>query len=311
MMLAMLRSLPHRLWRRPVLAGLSVLVSLAAPLASAAEERPYGQGLLWRVERAGIEPNHVFGTMHTADPEIVALPPAVNQVFEAAGSVVLEIVMSPRVRGELGQAMLLPEDRGLDAIAGPQRFARVREAGLRYGLLDAQLKRFKPWALSMFFSLPPSELQRQAAGGTPLDQVLQTRASDRGIPLHGLETVDEQIDVLAELSESEQLNPLDAALVANPQIESHFETMKRVYLDRDLAALHRLAEEMSENGGRKIHELFFERLIDARNHRMAARLTDRLAEGKAFVAVGALHLSGPEGILKLLEQAGYTLTRVY
>ena len=311
MILALLQGLPGRLWRRPALAGLAVLLSLASPLAAAAKERPYGQGVLWRVERADAAPSHVFGTMHTADPEVLDLPPAVRTVFEAADSLVLEIVMTNRVRGELGQAMLLPEDRGLDAIAGPERFARVREAGKRYGLLDAQLKRFKPWALSMFFSLPPSELQRQAVGGTPLDQALQTRAADRGIPLHGLESIAEQVDVLAKLSEPDQLTLLDAALAANPQIESHFEFMKRAYLDRDLAALHRLAEEMSENGSRKIHELFFERLIDARNHRMAARLTDRLAEGKAFVAVGALHLSGPEGVLKLLEQEGYTLTRIY
>jgi len=311
MMLALLRSLPGRLWRRPVLAGLAVLVSLAAPQAPAAKERPYGEGLLWRVDRADAAPSHVFGTMHTADPQVVDLPQAVTRAFEAADSLVLEVVMTNRVRAELGRAMLLAEGRSLDAIAGPRRFERVREAGKRYGMPGGQLKRFKPWALSMFFSLPPSELERQAAGGVPLDQMLQTRASERGIALHALETIAEQVAVLADLSEPDQLVLLDAAIEANLRIEALFEGMKRAYLDRDLADLHRLAEEMSEDGDQAIQELYFERLIDARNHRMAARMAARLAEGNAFVAVGALHLSGPQGILKLLEKDGYRVTRVY
>lgn len=311
MILALLQCLPGRLWRRPALAGLAVLLSLAAPQAPEAKERPYGQGILWRVERADSAPSHVFGTMHTADPEVVDLPQAVKTAFEAADSLVLEIVMSNRVRGELGRAMLLPEGRGLDAIAGPQRFARVLEAGKRYGMPRDQLNRFQPWALTMFFSMPPSELQRQAAGGTPLDQMLQTRARARGVSLHGLEGISEQIDVLADLSEPDQLTLLDAALDANPRIESLFESMKRAYLNRDLTALHRLADEMSEKSDLKIQELYYERLIDDRNHRMAARLAERLADGKTFVAVGALHLSGPQGVLKLLEKEGYTLTRVY
>ncbi len=311
MILALLQILSGRLQWRPVLAGLAVLLTLASPLAPAAKERPYGQGVLWRVERADAAPSHVFVTMHTADPVVVDLPPAVTKAFVAADSLVLEIVMSNRVRGELGRAMLLPDGRGLEAIAGPRRFARVLEAGKRYDMPRDQLNRFKPWALTMFFSLPPSELQRQAVGRTPLDQMLQSRASARGIPLHGLEAIAEQIDVLADLTEPDQLVLLDSALDANPHIESLFESMKRAYLDRDLAALHRLAEEMPKDSSRKIQELYFERLIDARNHRMAARLAARLAEGNAFVAVGALHLSGPQGVLKLLEQEGYTLTRVY
>ncbi|MGH6944671.1 MAG: TraB/GumN family protein, partial [Geminicoccaceae bacterium] len=36
-----------------------------------------------------------------------------------------------------------------------------------------------------------------------------------------------------------------------------------------------------------------------------------LMRGAAFVAVGALHLPGEQGILNLLARKGYTVTRVY
>ncbi len=311
MILASLRSLPVRLWRRPALAGLALLLSLASPLTSAAGERPFGEGLLWRVERADRAPSHVFGTMHTADQQVVALPRAVTDTLDGAESVVLEIVMNEQVRGELTQAMILPEGSNLDAIVGPERFKRVLNTGARYGLPREQLRILKPWALTMFFSLPPSEFQRQAAGGVPLDQVLQDSARNRGTALHAIETPAEQVAILAELSEPEQLALLDAAIDSNPRIESIFEAMKTAYLNRDLNALHRLADEMSEGTDRDLQKLFIERMVDTRNERMVGRIAARLAEGNAFVAVGALHLSGERGILSLLEKQGYRVSRVY
>jgi uncharacterized protein len=51
--------------------------------------------------------------------------------------------------------------------------------------------------------------------------------------------------------------------------------------------------------------------VAERNLRMVERMTDRLAEGGAFVAVGALHLPGERGILNLLAGRGYRISRVY
>jgi uncharacterized protein YbaP (TraB family) len=56
---------------------------------------------------------------------------------------------------------------------------------------------------------------------------------------------------------------------------------------------------------------FIDRLLDRRNARMVERMTQHLARGGAFVAVGALHLPGEGGILGLLEAQGYRVTRVY
>lgn len=308
---AVVQNIPVRHWQRLALAGLAVLLLLASPRIPGAAERPFGSGLLWRIERAEVAPSHVFGTMHTADRQVVALPRAVKDALDGAGSLVLEIVMTDEVRGELAQAMVLPEGEGLDAIVGPERFERVLEAGARYGMPRQQLRIMEPWALTMFFSLPPSEFQRQAAGGLPLDQVLQDSAQNRGAALYGIETPAEQVAILAELSEPTQLKLLDAAIEANPRIEPIFAAMKTAYLSRDLTALHRLADEMAEGTDRDLQKLFLERMVDRRNARMVERLAPRLAEGNAFVAVGALHLSGARGILSLLEKQGYRVSRVY
>jgi uncharacterized protein YbaP (TraB family) len=53
------------------------------------------------------------------------------------------------------------------------------------------------------------------------------------------------------------------------------------------------------------------RLIVERNRRMADRLRPLLRRGNAFIVVGALHLSGEQGVLSLLANAGYQVTRIY
>jgi uncharacterized protein YbaP (TraB family) len=126
---AIVQNIPIRHWQRLALAGLAVLLLLASPRVPAAAERPFGSGLLWRVERAEAAPSHIFGTMHTADRQVVALPQAVEDALGKAASLVLEIVMTDQVRGELAQAMILSDGTGLDAIVGPERFDRILEAG--------------------------------------------------------------------------------------------------------------------------------------------------------------------------------------
>jgi uncharacterized protein YbaP (TraB family) len=80
------------------------------------------------------------------------------------------------------------------------------------------------------------------------------------------------------------------------------------YLKRDLAGLMVLANRFKL--GEEYTE-FMERLLFQRNRRMVKRMAARLAEGNAFIAIGALHLPGDQGVLALLEQQGYEVSVVY
>lgn len=61
----------------------------------------------------------------------------------------------------------------------------------------------------------------------------------------------------------------------------------------------------------RLADEFQQRLVVDRNHRMAERMQPYLQQGKVFIAVGALHLPGEEGLLNLLEQQGYAVRRLY
>ena len=90
-----------------------------------------------------------------------------------------------------------------------------------------------------------------------------------------------------------------------------YEQILAAYLERDLAAIMRLNEESQAKGDRELEEHLGRALIDDRNVRMVERMQPQLRRGRAFIAVGALHLPGEAGILQLLAKRGYTVTPVY
>jgi uncharacterized protein YbaP (TraB family) len=79
------------------------------------------------------------------------------------------------------------------------------------------------------------------------------------------------------------------------------------YTRQDLAAMMALNEAAMATGDPRLAREFQRRLIVDRNHRMAERMEPYLRQGGAFVAVGALHLPGDQGLIRLLEQRGYSV----
>jgi uncharacterized protein YbaP (TraB family) len=301
----------NRYARGPILTAalfFSALAFLAAP--AAAQDQPYSQGRLWMVEAANVAPSYLVGTMHSADPAIATPWPALARVVGGVGSITVELVLDDAAVATMGQAMILNDGRTLGDIAGPERMARIVAAGARYGLPPEALQQFRPWALNMIFSMPPSEMERQAAGAPMLDNVLRQHGEERGIPVYGIETVEEQLALFADYGEADQLALLDITLEMQPQAETQFNQLRAAWLAGDLGGLYDAAMEMPVTDSPELIDTFTSRLIQDRNYRIAERITGLLDQGNALVAVGALHLPGDDGVLSLLEEAGYLVSLV-
>jgi uncharacterized protein YbaP (TraB family) len=97
------------------------------------------------------------------------------------------------------------------------------------------------------------------------------------------------------------------------KIEDEIKSMINAYLKRDLAQLMQLSR-VSFPGGKvseKQEQEFLTRILFERNKVMAERLVPLLKKGNAFAACGALHLYGERGMLTLLEQQGYKISKIY
>lgn len=290
---------------------LAVAGSLALTRPSIAETLPYGEGLLWRIETAGSAPSYLFGTIHLTDPRVTKLPPAVVKALDEANSLTLELIMNAETQSELAAATRLTGDRTLNDILGEELYAQLLDATRSYGMFDGALRGLKPWVAMAILSVPPEELMRAALGHLTVDATLQQMASERGIPVHALETVAEQVEVLGGMPEADTIEMLRQAVEYQPEMHALIERMITRYLAVDLTGLQEILVEQSTGDDQEIFDRFMERVMDRRNLLMADRMAGVLGDGGAFVAVGALHLPGESGVLNLLAQRGHRLIRVY
>lgn len=264
----------------------------------------YTRGLLWRIESPGRAPSHLFGTIHSSDPRVLALPAPVTQAFEGAASFTMEMVTDGSALVTMAEQMFLGEGQTLKQLTGDALYGEIRAALAARGLPDLGLEKQKPWAVLMTLWAPPSR------GAMFLDLALQLKATLAGKPVHGLETMQEQLSVFDSLSLEDQVALLRETVKAQKEIAAQLEALTRAWLARDLTGLMDTVERYRPADAR-IYNSLMQRLLDDRNRRMAERMEPRLAEGKAFIAVGAAHLPGPDGLLALLARRGYRLTAIY
>jgi uncharacterized protein YbaP (TraB family) len=114
-----------------------------------------------------------------------------------------------------------------------------------------------------------------------------------------LETFEAQLNFLDQIPLDEQFEDLLYSIENWAETRTQFTKLLEAYKDQDLETLHYLIEDEMENP--KMKELLLER----RNHDWIPKLTAWINEGNSFIAVGAGHLAGEFGLIRLLRQQGY------
>jgi uncharacterized protein YbaP (TraB family) len=115
------------------------------------------------------------------------------------------------------------------------------------------------------------------------------------------------------MAEADQVALLRYAVENRQQVARTTGELVKAWLARDLAAMWRISREGVDASAetRRLNEVFLQRVLVARNGRMAERMDARMKEGGAFVAIGALHLYGADGVLARLQKRGWKVSRVY
>ena len=291
-----------RIVAAPALLAAMLFLGMVLPAQAAADR---GHGLLWEIRSDGATAGYLFGTIHSEDPEVLQLAAPVQQAFDAADSVVLEVMMDMEAMVYSSKAMLMMDGRLLSDILDRSLFEKTARAVSARGIPEVVLERMKPWAVATTLSMPSS------GTGMVLDLELFKAAEQAGKQLHGLETIREQLDVFDTIPERDQVTLLEDAVDNLGVIDDMNAALLSAWKRRDLAAMMAISDEAMQSGDQRIARDFERRLIIDRNRRMAERIEPHLEQGSAFIAVGALHLPGDDGLLRLLEQQGYTVRVIY
>ena len=288
---------------------------------SEAAKTPNGQGLFWKISKDGKQPSWLYGTMHVTDPRILNLSDAVTKAIDQSDTVVIETLdlLDPLK----AQAALLKNPELTMFTNGQKLTSTMSEDDKSF--VEAELKergipasfvaRMKPWMVMSLVSVPDCEQQRKASGEQILDFAIVERAKAQGKELKGLETILEQVTAMASLPIDFQVKGLVESLRLGDVLTDVSETMTQLYLEEDIAlitpALKAVAKELGqEEDPDEDFGAFEAKIILERNYLMAERAEPILNDGNAFIAVGALHLPGEEGVIELLRKQGFEITRV-
>ena len=276
-----------------------------------------GQALLWKVERPGLAPSYLFGTVHLTDTRVRDISKTTRAALRSAKAVLLETSdISPETTAAAlvaaARSAIYTDGRTLDALLTQEEFRKVQETIDRAGVPASSARIYRPWMVSMMLSGSNCERRRLREGEVVLDMALAQEARIHGIPIVGLETADEQIRTLASVPEDQQLGMLRANLALIDETENLMETMVQLYLERRIGAVWELQMALAEAAGvpASAFDAFRQAVIVDRNIKMYETSLAFFELDGAFMAVGALHLPGEDGLVALLRNAGYRVTPV-
>ncbi|HWB64494.1 MAG TPA: TraB/GumN family protein [Chitinophagales bacterium] len=284
-----------------------LIMLLVAGIASGQQQY---KSLLWKITGNGLqEPSYLFGTMHTTDARIVNLGNKIaKKYFDQAPTYAMEI----------------DPGKGLDNIGlltklmmgGKYSLAKMMPAS-EYSFLDSMVSANTGFSLAMFDNVAPvfimSVFEMKTLGLTDtvvegssdvLDVYFYNKAKDAGKKIIGIETVEEQLDALNSLTYQEQadllVQEIDSFRVNN---EAGKDVLK-YYLTQDLDSLNASDDDINKP------EKFYKALVTDRNVRMATRIMGFIKKQQTFIAIGALHLPGKDGVIELLRKKGFTVEPV-
>jgi len=284
-----------------------------------------GEGLFWRIEADGVAPSWLFGTMHVTDPRVLSLDPAVEDALDEASVLVVEAkeVLDP-VKAQSAmlarpELTMFTDGSTLETLLAPDHYALLKERLAERGIPIALVARMQPWIIASFMALPACELARKGAGAAVLDEQLARRVHADGRPVDGLETMAEQLTAMAELPRQFHLDGLVEAMMLGTLMDDVMATMADLYLAGEIAMILPMMKRVSMQGAEitgsdnsaENFGAFEERVILQRNHVMAERALPFIESGNAFIAVGALHLPGENGLVALLRDSGFRVTRIH
>lgn len=316
------------LWTLPAFAqcrGENLLQSMPAAdrakLDALIAKHPYPTGNLWRAVK-GDSTIHLMGTFHLSDPRFESYLKPLWPVVESADLILLEAdrkAMEQLKTATLNDPTLLFIGDGPTLIdrLPPEEWDRVNTQMSARGIPGFLASKMQPWYVAMMLSIPPCAMAGIAAQNG-VDQRIMARAAAENIPTRALEAYDVVFSALGGDDAEDELDMVRLGLAGADEGDAMIATLTAAYL----AGNHRAIWELSRSQAMEVQattdldgaKMFAEmevKLLTERNINWmpvimaAADETDNI-----LVAVGAAHLSGTDGVLYLLEQAGYALTRV-
>lgn len=260
--------------------------------------------LLWKIEGNGLKKtSYLFGTMHLIEKEYFYFPDKLSKIVSKSDALVMEIASLPS-QGESMKLLTLKEGTFFDFFSKEQMDTIYKWANAELGLTEdgfrLSMEKIKPFVLVQLAS------QKYFLGKTEsYELTLMELAAKKKVETLGLETLEQQMGIFDRLSKDQQAEMVMSGIRDFEKSIEETKEMQKLYLSQNIDSLYTyihdgdgvIAEEQAA-------------FLDDRNEQWIPKISEIIQAKSTFIAVGAGHLGGQKGVVRLLQEKGYVLTPI-
>lgn len=271
-------------------------------VTNATPKAPLQDRLLWKIVKPGQnDTSLLYGTFHLMCKEDVNFNEQITKGIEGADKVYFEIDLDdPGMMLSMMQMLQMKDGKSLSDFVSAEEYQR----------LDTYFKDSVKASLNLFKGMKPFFAQsmlypkfmmncRHASG---VEQELMALAVKNKKEILGLETLQLQASIFDTIPYELQAKGLVKMIDSMPKFREDFQKMYNYYRTENLTELGKLMEKSDDDMAK-----YMPILLTNRNHNWVKTLRDILPGQSLFIAVGAGHLVGNDGLIRLLRQEGYVV----
>ena len=270
----------------------------------------YADALLWKIDGKGLkEHSYLYGTIHLIDKESFFWPKGTLAAFEDADKVTFEVDLDDMF--DMGKQMglmtkaFMKDGKTLKDLYSEEDYKLVESHFSELGLPMMFLEKLKPMFLTVFASgdVEMGKGLGDQSGVKSYEMEFYDLATEAKKEVNGLETLEFQVSVFDSIPYDAQAQMLLETIKTSNTEDDSFKEMIQMYQDQKISKMVDFMSE-EEEGIQGFEDI----LLYERNRKWIPIMEEQMKNDQIFFAVGAGHLGGKDGVIDLLEKAGYTLT---
>ena len=288
--------------KKTILLFITVIISLSTIQAQ----------LLWKITGNGLKhPSYLFGTHHLIPIQFLDSVPGLFKAFNECETVVGEMVLNNLdASAKIQQAAVMPNHKKISDLLTEEEYKFVDnelKATLKFELKEVSI--MNPSLILTMYEMEKYKKLTGFSDDKQSDSYFQLVAAEKEKKVLGLETIEQQIALLFSNGSLEhQVKILVESMRKKDDMLKEMILLNKLYKAGKLNDLFLLSKGKGAITDMTDEE--FRKMADDRNSYWITKLHSMMHDSACFIAVGALHLPGQNGLLKLLEKEGYKLSPV-
>ncbi len=281
------------------------LLCFAHHLSAQVSEYPLKKSsLLWKIEGPGLSaPSYLFGTMHMIEPEYFFFPDKLEKLMLSTEELVMELPGLP-TREESMSLLTLKEGSFFDYFSKEQSDSLFQWASANLSMKETLFRKTMD-SMKPFVFVQLATQWKFIGNMESYERRFEALAITNKIPISGLETATDQIAIFDHLSKEQQTEMVMESIRNPEKIMQQTREMEQLYVDQNIDSMYMMI--LDQESVIVDEQATF---LDDRNSRWIPLIIQHIKSHSTFIAVGAGHLGGPNGVVRLLQGKGYTLTPI-